>query len=160
MISVVIPTHDDEAVLGRSLGPLVSAAVTGLVREVILADGGSVDATLEIGEDAGCRIVAAEGPDEARARAAAEEASADWLMILPPQVQLLPGWEGVVRGFVERQTTAQAALPPLDPDAGWLKRLLNKPCRPVLVVRKSAYLKGEQPPVRRMAGCAVVIGRE
>ena len=53
MISVVIPTHDDEAVLGRTLGPLVAAAVAGLVREVILADGGSVDATLDIGEDAG-----------------------------------------------------------------------------------------------------------
>ena len=163
MISVVIPTHDDEAVLGRALGPLVSAAVTGLVREVILADGGSVDATLDIGEDAGCRIVAGEGSNEARARVAAEGAHSDWLMILPPEVQLLPGWEGVVRGFVERQSTASASLPPLDPDAGWLKRLmkrlLKRSCQPVIVVRKTAYLGGEHPPVRRMSGCAVVIGR-
>ena len=160
MISVVIPTHDDEAVLGRALVPLVAAAVSGLVREVILADGGSVDATLDIGEDAGCRIVAGEGSNEDRARAAAEGASCDWLMILPPEVQLLPGWEGVVRGFVERQSTASASLPPLDPDAGWMKRLLKRSCQPVMVVRKSAYLNSEHPPVRRMAGCAVVIGRE
>ncbi len=160
MISVVIPTQDDEAVLGRTLAPLVAAAVSGLVREVILADGGSVDATLDIGEDAGCRIVAGQGPDESRVRAAAEDAHGDWLMILPAEVLLLPGWDTVVRGFVERQSTAAAALAPIDPDAGWFKRLVKRRCQPVQVVRKSAYLAGEQPPVRKMTGCAVVIGRE
>ena len=159
MISVVIPTQDDEAVLARALAPLVTAAVSGLVREVILADGGSVDATLDIGEDSGCRIVAGEGSDDSRARAAAGDASADWVMILPPEIQLLPGWEAVVRGFIERQSTASAALSPMEPDAGWFKRLMGRRCDPVLVVRKTAYLAGEQPPVRKMTGCAVVIGR-
>ena len=42
MISVIVPTHDSAAVLGACLSALVPAAVTGLVREVILADGGSV----------------------------------------------------------------------------------------------------------------------
>ena len=160
MISVVIPTHDDEAVLGRTLSPLVVAAVSGLVREVILADGGSVDATLEIGEDSGCRIVATEGAGDSRVRAAAEEAIADWLLILPPEVLLLPGWDTVVRGFLERQTTASASLAPIDTHAGWVRRLLGRKCEPVLLVRRSAYLAGEAPPVRRMTGCAVVIGRE
>ena len=159
MISVVIPTQDDEAVLGRTLAPLVAAAVAGLVKEVILADGGSVDATLEIGEDAGCRIMAAEGSGESRARSAAEEASADWLMILPAEVQLLPGWDTVVRGFLERQTTASAALAPIDPDGSWFKRMLGRKCEPVLLVRRAAFLAGETPPVRKMTGCAVVIGR-
>ena len=159
MISVVIPTQDDEAVLGRALAPLVAATVSGLVREVILADGGSVDGTLEIGEDAGCRIVAGQGPDESRVRAAAEDAICDWLMILPPEVQLLPGWEVVVRGFVERQSTACAALAPIDPDGGWFRRLVKRKRQPVRVVRKRAYLAGEQPPVRNMTGCAMVIGR-
>ena len=160
MISVVIPTQDDEAVLARTLGPLVAAAVSGLVREVILADGGSVDATLDIGEDSGCRIVAGEGSGEARARAAAEGASSDWLMILPPEVQLLPGWEPLVRSFVERQGAGAAALPPVDADASWLRKLIRGGCDPVLVVRKSAYLAGENPSVRRLSGCAMVIVRE
>ena len=160
MISVVIPTHDDEAVLGRALSPLVAAMVSGLVREVILADGGSVDATLEIGEDSGCRIVAAEGSGDSRIRAAAEEASADWLLILPPEVLLLPGWDAVVRGFLERQTTASAALSPIETHGGWFKRAFGRKCEPVLLMRRGAYLAGETPPVRRMTGCAVVIGRE
>ncbi len=160
MISVVIPTQDDEAVLGRTLAPLVAAAVSGLVREVILADGGSVDATLDIGEDSGCRIVAGEGADENRVRLAAGEASSDWLMILPAEVLLLPGWDTVVRGFVERQSTAAASLAPIDPDAGWFRRLMKRRCDPVRVVRKAAYLAGDTPPVRKMTGCAVVIGRE
>jgi hypothetical protein len=66
----------------------------------------------------------------------------------------------VVRGFVERQSTASAALAPIDPDAGWFKRLMKRRCQPVQVVRKSAFLAGESPPVRKMTGCAVVIGRE
>ena len=160
MISVVIPTHDDEAVLARALAPLVAAVVSGLVREVILADGGSVDATLEIGEDAGCRILAAEGEGDMRVRTAAEGATAEWLLILPPEVLLLPGWETVVRGFLERQTTASASLAPIDPDARWFRRLMGRKCEPVLLVRRRAYLAGEAPPVRRMTGCAVVIGRE
>ena len=160
MISVVIPTHDDDAVLGRALGPLVAAAVSGLVREVILADGGSVDATLDIGEDSGCRIVAGEGPGEARAKAAAEEALADWLLILPPEVQLLPGWDAAVRACLERHASDASALPALDPDAGWLKRMLGRKPPAVLLVRRTAYLAGECVAVRRLTGCAMVIGRE
>ncbi len=119
-----------------------------------------MDATLDIGEDAGCRIVAGQGPNDERVRAAAGDAHGDWLMILPPEALLLPGWEVVVRGFVERQSTACAALAPLDPDAGWFKRMMKRKCDPVRLVRKTAYLAGETPPVRRMTGCAVVIGRE
>src|SRR5665213_2569342 len=97
MISVVIPTLNDEAVLGRALQPLVAAAVAGLVREVIVVDGGSSDATLEIADDAGCRILARGGEGAARAREAAATARSDWVMILDPRTQLLPGWERAVQ---------------------------------------------------------------
>ena len=60
MISVVIPTLNAERTLQRALAPLVPAAVEGLVREVVVADGGSTDRTLELADDAGANIVRTE----------------------------------------------------------------------------------------------------
>ena len=59
MISVVIPTLNAERVLGPTLAALIPATVDGLVRQVVIADGGSADRTLEIAEAAGADIVTA-----------------------------------------------------------------------------------------------------
>ncbi len=117
MISVVIATLNDEARLGRALAPLVPAAISGLVREVIVADAGSTDATLEIAEDAGARIVAG-GVEAGRAAA-----KSDWLLILHPGVQLLPGWEAAAREHVERNPGAAARVPLVRPGEGALAAL-------------------------------------
>ena len=98
MISVLIATHDDERTLGQALASLVRAAVDGLVREVILADAGSTDDTLEVADDAGARVVRAEGPPEARIAQAARTARSDWLMILDVATPAPPGWEDAAAG--------------------------------------------------------------
>lgn len=104
MISVIIPTRDSAAVLGPCLSALVPAAVSGLVREVILADAGSLDGTLAIAEDAGARVAAG---DIAAAVAAAK---GDWLLILPPTSRLEPGWEAEAAGHIERHTGKAACF--------------------------------------------------
>ena len=53
MISVVIPTLDAEATLGDALTALIPAVVEGVVREVIIVDGGSTDRTLRIADAVG-----------------------------------------------------------------------------------------------------------
>lgn len=87
MISVIIPTHNDEATLVRTLSGLVPAVVDGLIREVIVADSGSGDATLEIAESTGCRIVTGGSLWQG-----CREAKGDWLLILHPDSQLAEGW--------------------------------------------------------------------
>ena len=57
MVSVIIPTANAERFLPRCFDSLIAAAVRGVVREVIVADGGSCDATLAIADAAGARIV-------------------------------------------------------------------------------------------------------
>jgi glycosyltransferase involved in cell wall biosynthesis len=160
VISVLIPTLNDEAVLGRALAPLVPAAVAGLVREVIVADGGSTDATLDIADDAGCRILAGQPSSEERLRAAAEKAQGDWLMLMRPCVQLLPGWEQVVRQHVETRVGEGASLPLSRIGSGaWLASLLGARAPEVLVVGRAAYAaEGRPRSVRRLpSGCALLI---
>ena len=57
-ISVIIPTLDSEMVLPDTLSALVEAVSSGLVREVILTDGGSTDATRFIATETGALWVA------------------------------------------------------------------------------------------------------
>jgi len=163
MISVLIPTLNDEAVLGRALQPLVAGAVAGLVREVIVADGGSSDATLEIADDAGCRMLAGSGDGVARAREAAATARSDWVMILDPCAQLLPGWERAVQDHLERGSRQAAFMPALDPDDGsFLGRVRGLFGRggpaPVLVATRKGYAAGEPiGSMRKLAARAVIL---
>jgi glycosyltransferase involved in cell wall biosynthesis len=102
MISVLIATRNDAETLGQTLASLVPAAVEGLVREVVLADAGSTDDTLAIGEDAGARVARCEGPVEARLLEGCRVARADWLLILEPSAPAPHGWEGAAGRHIER----------------------------------------------------------
>lgn len=97
MISVIVPTRDSAAVLPVCLAALVPAAVSGLVREVILADAGSTDATLEIAADAGAEVVRGD------VAAAVGRARGDWLLVLPPDSRLDAGWEAEAANHIDRR---------------------------------------------------------
>jgi glycosyltransferase involved in cell wall biosynthesis len=56
-LAVVIPTFNESGHLPLTLAALVPAAVDGLVREVVISDGGSSDGTLEAADEAGAKIV-------------------------------------------------------------------------------------------------------
>jgi glycosyltransferase involved in cell wall biosynthesis len=102
MLSVIVPTHESERILVRTLACLVPGATAGLVREVILADGGSTDETAEVGDVAGCRFLALPGPLGPRLDFAAGSARSDWLLFVPAGSVLEPGWVIEVQQFIER----------------------------------------------------------
>ena len=54
-LSVVIPTLDAGAELSLTLACLGDANARGLIRDVVVSDGGSTDQTRTLAEDAGCR---------------------------------------------------------------------------------------------------------
>jgi glycosyltransferase involved in cell wall biosynthesis len=107
MLTVIIPTRESERALVQTLSPLVAGATAGLIAEVIVADGGSRDATEEVAEIAGCRFVRSDAPVGARLSEAAALARTPWLLFLRAGSVPEPGWleaiEHVVRG------TGQAA---------------------------------------------------
>jgi Glycosyl transferase family 2 len=113
VISVIIGTKNCEHALVPTLAALVAGAAAGAVREVIIADAGSTDATAEVGDLAGCDLVVSKAPLAARLREAAGRARASWLLFLRPGVVLDATWIDEASRFIERAElngTAQAAV--------------------------------------------------
>lgn len=103
MLSVVIPTGNSEEALARTLASLVPAAADGTVREVIVADAGSTDATVRVADGAGCVIVQS-GPDLASCLAAGAAAAyrGEFILFLAAGVAPEAGWEADLAALMER----------------------------------------------------------
>jgi glycosyltransferase involved in cell wall biosynthesis len=102
MLSVIIATKDCERRLVPTLAALVSGAAQGLVRDVIVADGGSKDETAKIADIAGCAVQVSDASLAARLTAAARAARGPWLMFLRPGTVLDPAWIDDTARFVEQ----------------------------------------------------------
>mgnify|MGYP002386715292 CR=1 FL=1 len=102
MISVVIPTGNAERLLPRCFDSLIAGAVRGVVREVIVADAGSTDATLQIADAAGAHILHTRKGRGHQLAEGAAAAKSDWLLFLHPETALEPGWEVEVESFLDR----------------------------------------------------------
>ncbi|MGV6819084.1 MAG: TIGR04283 family arsenosugar biosynthesis glycosyltransferase [Parvularcula sp.] len=97
MISVVIPTLNAASGLPRALNSLLEANVAGLIREVIITDGGSEDETPMIAEFAGARFVSGKKGRGVQLRAGASLARGEWLLFLHADTALHEGWEDAAK---------------------------------------------------------------
>lgn len=102
MISVVIPTLNPGHRFGEALVALAPGAIEELVKDVVVADAGSTDRTMELADAAGCRIVTAEKGRGGQMIAGAAAAKGDWLLFLHADTVLQPGWVEAVRRHMER----------------------------------------------------------
>ena len=102
MISVVIPTLNAQACLPHTLASLVPAAVEGLVREVVIADGGSTDETEKLAEMTGARFVRSKKGRGAQLAAGAKAARGEWLLFLHADTVLEAGWLDEVSAVLDR----------------------------------------------------------
>jgi len=109
MISVLIPTQDSERLLVPVLSALVAGSAEGLLREVVLADGGSTDDTARIADAAGCEFRVLPGDARERLRTAAGNARGSWLLLLDPASVLEEGWTREVAKYVESADRAGQA---------------------------------------------------
>ncbi|MEI9989636.1 MAG: glycosyltransferase [Rhizomicrobium sp.] len=104
MISVVIPTLNSQAALPRCFDSLIGATVRGLVKEVVVADGGSTDETLAIADGTGCHVARGRKSRASRLIAGAATARGDWLLFLLPETALEAGWENEADSFMASAT--------------------------------------------------------
>ncbi len=107
MLSVVIPTLGAASTLGRTLDGLDEGAE--LVREVIVADGGSRDGTVALAARRGARVVTAAGGRGAQLAAGAAAAVEPWLLFLPADTRLAAGWAEAAKSFAAAPDHARRA---------------------------------------------------
>lgn len=100
-VSVIIPTLDAAEGLGPCLQALTEGLMDGLIRELILADGGSRDAIAEVADAAGARLVTSAPGRGTQLAAGAAAARGEWMLFLHADTVLQPGWSGSVRRHLE-----------------------------------------------------------
>jgi len=103
MISVVIPTLNAETHLAACMKALVPAAIDGLIKEVVVVDGGSTDKTWAIADDAGARVIKAPKGRGSQLAVGAEAARGDWLLFLHADTVLDESWTEAVGRFLENK---------------------------------------------------------
>ncbi len=106
LLSVVIPTLDEAGSLPGTLACVRRAA--GI--EIILADGGSRDATREIAARAGARVLVTAGGRAAQQNAGAAVARGRHLLFLHADTLLPEGYADLIRRALERPATAAGAF--------------------------------------------------
>lgn len=109
MISIIIATLNCERALLPTLAALVPAAIDGLIREVIIADGGSCDGTARVADTAGCKFMSVDGALGRRLKTAASNARAPFLLFLQPGTILDAQWASEARSFLERPSAQSRA---------------------------------------------------
>lgn len=95
-ISVIIPTLNAGAALSDCLMSLMEGLDAGLIRELIITDGGSQDATLALAEAWGAEIVSGPASRGGQLRRGCARAHAEWLLVLHADTVLEAGWTGPV----------------------------------------------------------------
>ena len=106
-MSVVIPTLDEEATVGRCLDSIGRRDDV----EVVVSDGGSVDRTLEVvAARAGVRVVSGPPGRGGQLRRGAAAASGDLLLFLHADCRLPQGWCEAVRGALADPGVALACF--------------------------------------------------
>ncbi|MCH9809280.1 MAG: TIGR04283 family arsenosugar biosynthesis glycosyltransferase [Alphaproteobacteria bacterium] len=125
MISVVIPTLNAEPQLARCLAALIPATLEGMVRQVIIADGGSTDGTEKIADETGADLVRSASGRGRQIHAGIEQTRSPWLLILHADTILQPGWDHAAGQFMQsvdtgrRPISAAAFSFALDDDGLW-----------------------------------------
>lgn len=109
-LSVIIPALDAAGDLPATLAALAPAAVEGLIREVILVDGGSSDETRAIAEAAGAAVVMVAPGRGGQLAEGARRARGDWLLFLHADTVLEKGWAAEAAAFMRAPAPAAARV--------------------------------------------------
>ena len=118
-ISAIVPTLDAGDGLALCLASLIDAD------EIIVADGGSTDATLAIARAAGAKIVTSERGRGAQLAKGAAAARGDALLFVHADTHLTPGWRALAERHLAASHHPACFRLKLD-DPAWQARLIER----------------------------------
>ena len=166
-LTVIIPTLDAEATLPACLAALFEGVEAGLIRELLISDGGSGDATAQIAEGVGAELVTGAPSRGGQLRRGAAMARGEWLLILHADTRLSEGWSAAVAaamaagrpGYFKLRFDAPGLAPRLV--AGWANlraRLFALPYgdQGLLISRRAYEAAGGYPDIPLMEDVALV----
>ena len=132
-LSIIIPTLNAASDLPECLQALMPGLELGLIREVIVSDGGSDDATPRIAGDTGATWITGASGRGAQLAAGADTARGDWLLFLHADTYLSPDWAERAAHHMERRAESAAAFTlryrSEDRAARWLEARANRRAR-------------------------------
>jgi rSAM/selenodomain-associated transferase 2 len=95
-VSIVIPALNAAEELPACLEHLMEGLGAGLIRELVITDGGSTDETRAIAQAAGAEWVSGAPSRGGQLRRGCAAAKGDWLLVLHADTHLEPGWSAAV----------------------------------------------------------------
>lgn len=134
MLSIVVPTLNAGATLGRTLE---SVAGNEMVGEIIVVDGGSTDDSTVIADRFEAIVVSSEAGRGQQLAAGATAARNDWLLFLHGDSILEDSWSEAAGDFMEAPGNAERAgyfelrYDDSDWKAGLLERIVSWRCRAI-----------------------------
>ncbi len=106
MLSVIIPTLNAAEELPHTLAALVPGVIEGVVKDVIISDGGSNDETEKLADASGAYFTSGKKGRGLQLGRGAAAARGNWLLFLHADTRLAPGWEHEVQRFIAQQMSS------------------------------------------------------
>jgi rSAM/selenodomain-associated transferase 2 len=100
-LSVVIPALDAAGEIRATLAAVERGREAGLLREIVVVDGGSRDETAACAATCGARVVRAPRGRGGQLAAGAAAAEGDWLLFLHADTVLEADWVAAVARFID-----------------------------------------------------------
>lgn len=101
-LSIILPTLNAAQEIGPTLRALVAGVEAGLVRELIIADGGSTDDIADIAEAVGAKFLAGPPGRGGQLGRGAQAAQGEWLLFVHADTVLAEDWPALARRHMER----------------------------------------------------------
>jgi rSAM/selenodomain-associated transferase 2 len=128
-LSVVIASLNAASTISATLDCLVEAAVA-MSTEIVIADGGSADATASIAEKVGATLIVTEKGRGRQLAAGAKAARGRWLLFLHADTVLEPFWSATATTFM--------GVPSNQLRGGYFKLALGDPAPPARRIERLA----------------------